>query len=89
MLWRDAKGQARRTDCNAVAIGWHLRAETHLAELAGQRVQRAMTVVEGAANGGPSPLGVARTMSAAATAFEPGTASVTATLTVTWSTSAD
>ena len=61
----------------------------HLAELAGQRVQRATTVVEGAANGGPSPWGVPRTMSAAATAFEPGTASVTATLTVTWSTSAD
>lgn len=35
VLWRDARGRARRTECDAVALGWHLRAETHLAELAG------------------------------------------------------
>ncbi|HVL21170.1 MAG TPA: FAD/NAD(P)-binding oxidoreductase [Amaricoccus sp.] len=35
MLWRDAKGRPQRTTCDAVALGWHLRAETHLAELAG------------------------------------------------------
>ena len=33
--WRDATGRARRIECDAVALGWHLRAETHLADLAG------------------------------------------------------
>jgi hypothetical protein len=45
-----------------------------------------LAVVEGGTGSGPSPLGVAR-VAAASTAFEPGTASVTATLTVTWLTS--
>jgi NADPH-dependent 2,4-dienoyl-CoA reductase/sulfur reductase-like enzyme len=35
VVWRDARGRAQRTDCDAVGLGWHLRAETHLAELAG------------------------------------------------------
>ncbi|WP_207101347.1 FAD-dependent oxidoreductase [Paracoccus shandongensis] len=35
--WRDAKGQAQVTPCDAVALGWHLRAETQLADLAGAR----------------------------------------------------
>jgi NADPH-dependent 2,4-dienoyl-CoA reductase/sulfur reductase-like enzyme len=35
MLWRDAGGEKRRTPCDAVGLGWHLRAETRLADLAG------------------------------------------------------
>lgn len=33
--WRDWRGRAHRTVCDTVALGWHLCAETHLAELAG------------------------------------------------------
>ncbi|WP_372921680.1 FAD-dependent oxidoreductase [Roseovarius sp.] len=33
--WRDARGRARATPCDSVALGWHLRSETALAELAG------------------------------------------------------
>lgn len=33
--WRDGDGQGRVTPCDALALGWHLRAETHLADLAG------------------------------------------------------
>ena len=33
--WRDAKGTQHVTSCDAVGMGWHLRAETHLADLAG------------------------------------------------------
>lgn len=33
--WRNARGQERASPCDAVALGWHLRAETHLADLAG------------------------------------------------------
>ncbi|WP_434623321.1 FAD-dependent oxidoreductase [Azospirillum sp. B2RO_4] len=35
--WRDAGGQTRRTACDAVGLGWHLKAETQLADLAGCR----------------------------------------------------
>lgn len=35
MLWRDGAGRSRRTVCDAVGLGWHLRAETRLADLAG------------------------------------------------------
>lgn len=31
---RDAKGSVRRFECDAVGLGWHLRAETQLADLA-------------------------------------------------------
>ncbi|MDF0600973.1 FAD/NAD(P)-binding oxidoreductase [Psychromarinibacter sp. C21-152] len=37
MHWRDARGRARRTACDMVGLGWHLRADTHLADLAGAR----------------------------------------------------
>ncbi|MCU0819239.1 MAG: NAD(P)/FAD-dependent oxidoreductase [Beijerinckiaceae bacterium] len=33
--WRDARGRSHRTPCDAVGMGWHLKAETHLAGLAG------------------------------------------------------
>ncbi len=33
--WRDALGRSHRTPCDMVGMGWHLRAETHLAGLAG------------------------------------------------------
>lgn len=33
--WRDRAGRARVTQCDTVALGWHLRAETALADLAG------------------------------------------------------
>ncbi|WP_406858035.1 FAD-dependent oxidoreductase [Alsobacter sp. KACC 23698] len=33
--WRDAAGRERHTPCDAVGLGWHLRPETLLAELAG------------------------------------------------------
>lgn len=33
--WKDAGGRTRRTACDAVGLGWHLRAETQLADLAG------------------------------------------------------
>lgn len=33
--WRDGTGQRRVTRCDTLALGWHLRAETHLADLAG------------------------------------------------------
>lgn len=32
--FRDASGAANRVDCDAIALGWHLRAETQLADLA-------------------------------------------------------
>ncbi|WP_214472608.1 FAD/NAD(P)-binding oxidoreductase [Mesorhizobium sp. dw_380] len=35
MRWRDAGGRARLTPCDMIGMGWHLRAETHLADLAG------------------------------------------------------
>lgn len=35
VTWRDAQGRAHRTACDTVALGWHLRAETALADLAG------------------------------------------------------
>ncbi len=35
MRWRDASGKARVTECDTVGLGWHLRAETQLAGLAG------------------------------------------------------
>ncbi|MCU4179785.1 FAD/NAD(P)-binding oxidoreductase [Bosea sp. BH3] len=35
VLWRDADGKQQRTACDAVGLGWHLRAETRLADLAG------------------------------------------------------
>lgn len=35
VAWRDGRGRRFRTDCDTVALGWHLRAETHLADLAG------------------------------------------------------
>jgi NADPH-dependent 2,4-dienoyl-CoA reductase/sulfur reductase-like enzyme len=35
VLWRDAIGRERRTACDAIGLGWHLRAETRLADLAG------------------------------------------------------
>jgi NADPH-dependent 2,4-dienoyl-CoA reductase/sulfur reductase-like enzyme len=35
MLWHDAAGRSQRTACDAVGLGWHLRAETRLADLAG------------------------------------------------------
>ncbi|NYZ12263.1 NAD(P)/FAD-dependent oxidoreductase [Azospirillum sp. RWY-5-1] len=35
--WRDASGRPRETACDMVGLGWHLRAETHLADLAGCR----------------------------------------------------
>lgn len=33
--WRDARSRSRQTECDMVGIGWHLRAETQLAGLAG------------------------------------------------------
>ncbi|MDX8452286.1 FAD/NAD(P)-binding oxidoreductase [Mesorhizobium sp. VK9D] len=33
--WRDAVGRQRLTACDTVGMGWHLRAETHLADLTG------------------------------------------------------
>jgi len=35
MRWRDAGGRERLTSCDTIGMGWHLRAETHLADLAG------------------------------------------------------
>jgi NADPH-dependent 2,4-dienoyl-CoA reductase/sulfur reductase-like enzyme len=35
LRWRDARGKAYLTDCDMVGLGWHLRAETQLAGLAG------------------------------------------------------
>jgi NADPH-dependent 2,4-dienoyl-CoA reductase/sulfur reductase-like enzyme len=32
--WRDARGRERRIECDAVALGYHLRPETQLADLA-------------------------------------------------------
>ncbi|WP_297773856.1 FAD/NAD(P)-binding oxidoreductase [uncultured Roseovarius sp.] len=37
IIWRDARGRVQRTECDTVALGWHLRAETVLADLAGAR----------------------------------------------------
>lgn len=33
--WQDATGRSRSSTCDMVGLGWHLRAETHLADLAG------------------------------------------------------
>lgn len=35
LRWRDAGGRDRLTPCDMIGMGWHLRAETHLADLAG------------------------------------------------------
>lgn len=35
MRWRDAGGRERLTPCDTIGMGWHLRAETHLADLVG------------------------------------------------------
>lgn len=35
MRWRAAGGRQRHTPCDTIGMGWHLRAETHLADLAG------------------------------------------------------
>lgn len=35
IAWRDAAGREQRTACDAIGLGWHLRAETRLADLAG------------------------------------------------------
>ncbi|WP_338110418.1 FAD/NAD(P)-dependent oxidoreductase [Rhodovastum atsumiense] len=35
LVWRDAAGREHRTDCDAVGIGWGLRPEAQLADLAG------------------------------------------------------
>lgn len=35
MHWRNARGRVQVTKCDTVGLGWHLRAETHLADLAG------------------------------------------------------
>jgi NADPH-dependent 2,4-dienoyl-CoA reductase/sulfur reductase-like enzyme len=35
MRWRDAGGRQRLSPCDMVGMGWHLRAETHLPDLAG------------------------------------------------------
>ena len=35
MHWRDACGKSHKTPCDTVALGWHLRAETHLSDLVG------------------------------------------------------
>lgn len=37
--WRTASGEARISPCDAVVLGWHLRAETHLADLAGASLE--------------------------------------------------
>ena len=34
LTFRDAAGRTQRVDCDAVALGWHLRPETQLADLA-------------------------------------------------------
>ncbi|OBQ74216.1 NAD(P)/FAD-dependent oxidoreductase [Mesorhizobium erdmanii] len=35
MRWRDAGGRQRLSPCDMVGMGWHLRAEAHLADLVG------------------------------------------------------
>ncbi|MCC7426676.1 MAG: FAD-dependent oxidoreductase [Alphaproteobacteria bacterium] len=35
LRWRDARGRVQESVCDAVAMGWHLRPEAQLAELAG------------------------------------------------------
>ena len=35
MRWRDARGQEHRAECDAVGMGWGLKPETQLADLAG------------------------------------------------------
>jgi NADPH-dependent 2,4-dienoyl-CoA reductase/sulfur reductase-like enzyme len=35
LVWRDAKGREHRTNCDAIGMGYHLRSETQLADLAG------------------------------------------------------
>lgn len=43
LLWRDRAGRAHRTFCDAVGLGWHLRSETQLADLAGCRFDYSTT----------------------------------------------
>lgn len=35
MHWRDGRGRARKTGCDMVGLGWHLRSDATLADLAG------------------------------------------------------
>ncbi|WP_246688627.1 MULTISPECIES: NAD(P)/FAD-dependent oxidoreductase [unclassified Mesorhizobium] len=35
LRWRDAGGREQLTPCDMIGMGWHLRAETHLADLVG------------------------------------------------------
>lgn len=37
VVWRDARGHAQRTECDMVGLGWHLRSDGTLADLAGAR----------------------------------------------------
>jgi NADPH-dependent 2,4-dienoyl-CoA reductase/sulfur reductase-like enzyme len=38
--WLDRRGRQYQSKCDMVGLGWHLRADTHLADLAGARFQR-------------------------------------------------
>ena len=59
-----------------------------LAKLAGQRIEGAVTVVEGGSAAGPRSYPAAARMAATDTSFQAGTATVSSTVTVTWRTSA-
>jgi uncharacterized protein YggE len=75
-----------RVSARATAFADARAKAEELAALAGQRVERAITVVEGA--GGRRPVeGAARALAASGgTSFEPGTSSLSETITVTWAT---
>jgi uncharacterized protein YggE len=75
-----------RVSARAAAFADARAKAEELAALAGQRVERAITVVEGA--GGRRPVeGAARALAASGgTSFEPGTSSLSETITVTWAT---
>jgi uncharacterized protein YggE len=76
-----------RVSARAAAFADAREKAEELAALAGQRVERAVAVVEGAGAGQRPFEGAARAMAASGgTSFEPGTSSLSETLTVTWAT---
>ncbi|MEO9777894.1 MAG: FAD/NAD(P)-binding oxidoreductase [Sedimentitalea sp.] len=44
--WQDSKGKARQTPCDMIGLGWHLRADLHLADLAGAQFEWSTTFAQ-------------------------------------------
>jgi uncharacterized protein len=75
-----------RVSARAAAFADARAKAEELAALAGQRVEGAISVVEGPGAGRRPFEGAARAMASAGTSFEPGASSLAETVTITWAT---